>query len=244
MLTRMRERTKRERRSGRIDSAPGRESRDGLERQGNALASLPRNRPQRRSTRRAAPRERAHGERDGNVLSGLPRSRPQQTSPGREAARARRAALEGPTSPKPAGAAAHSKRPSSAGAGGADQPRHATRVGSTPGKRAVAGGKPTAGSRAAAKPGGSGKRGAGTKTGRGGKAGGAGKRASKTGRAGRRAVPRQGYAGDPEGLHGSVEPPGGAELLASAGELAGELAKAGLSSGTRALRDLFRRLPG
>jgi hypothetical protein len=40
-----------------------------------------------------------------------------------------------------------------------------------------------------------------------------------------------------------VQPPGGAELLASAAEIVGELTKAGLSTGERLLKDVFSRLP-
>jgi hypothetical protein len=40
-----------------------------------------------------------------------------------------------------------------------------------------------------------------------------------------------------------VQPPGGAELVASAVEIVGELAKAGLTSGERVLRDVFSHLP-
>jgi hypothetical protein len=40
-----------------------------------------------------------------------------------------------------------------------------------------------------------------------------------------------------------VQPPGGAELLASAAEIVGELAKSGLSAGERVLRDVLSRLP-
>jgi len=40
-----------------------------------------------------------------------------------------------------------------------------------------------------------------------------------------------------------VQPPGAAELVASAAEIVGELAKAGLSTGERLLKDVFSRLP-
>jgi hypothetical protein len=42
---------------------------------------------------------------------------------------------------------------------------------------------------------------------------------------------------------GPVQPPGGAELVASAAEIIGELAKAGLSTGERLLRDALTHLP-
>jgi hypothetical protein len=40
-----------------------------------------------------------------------------------------------------------------------------------------------------------------------------------------------------------VAPPGGAELVSAAAEIVGELAKAGLSTGERLLKDVFSRLP-
>jgi hypothetical protein len=57
-------------------------------------------------------------------------------------------------------------------------------------------------------------------------------------------APRQGYECEGERAHGPVQPPGGPELIASAAELVGELAKAGISTGERLLRDAFSRLPG
>jgi hypothetical protein len=56
-------------------------------------------------------------------------------------------------------------------------------------------------------------------------------------------VPRQGFEPDGELASGSVQPPGAAELVSSAAELAGELAKAGVTGGARLLKDLFARLP-
>jgi hypothetical protein len=57
-------------------------------------------------------------------------------------------------------------------------------------------------------------------------------------------VPRQGFESEGERASGPVSPPGGIELVASAAELLGELAKAGVSTGERLLRDVFARLPG
>jgi hypothetical protein len=57
-------------------------------------------------------------------------------------------------------------------------------------------------------------------------------------------VPRQGYAAEGDRATGAVQPPGSTELAGSAVELLGELAKAGLSSGERLLRDVLSRLPG
>lgn len=56
-------------------------------------------------------------------------------------------------------------------------------------------------------------------------------------------VPRQGFETQGDGTSGSVQPPGGVELVASAVEIVGELARASLSSGERVLRDVFSRLP-
>ena len=55
-------------------------------------------------------------------------------------------------------------------------------------------------------------------------------------------VPRQGFASEEESLTGAVQPPGGAELVASATEILGELAKSGLSTGERLVKDLLSRL--
>jgi hypothetical protein len=59
----------------------------------------------------------------------------------------------------------------------------------------------------------------------------------------RERVPAQGFECASESVSGPVQPPGGTELVASAVEIVGELAKAGLSSGERVLRDVFSRLP-
>lgn len=58
-------------------------------------------------------------------------------------------------------------------------------------------------------------------------------------------VPKQGFEceGEGERASGPVQPPGGAELLASAGEIFSEVAKAGLSTGERLFRDVLSRLP-
>lgn len=66
---------------------------------------------------------------------------------------------------------------------------------------------------------------------------------SRTAAKGTEAVPRQGFECGNDRVHGSVQPPGGAELVASAAEIIGELAKAGLSTGERVLKDVLSRLP-
>jgi hypothetical protein len=60
----------------------------------------------------------------------------------------------------------------------------------------------------------------------------------------REPAPRQGFESETESMSGSVRPPGGAEFVASAAEIVGELAKAGLSTGERLLKDALSRLPG
>ena len=56
-------------------------------------------------------------------------------------------------------------------------------------------------------------------------------------------APRQGFECEGERSSGSVHPPGGAELVASAAEIVGELAKAGILTGERLLKDVLSRLP-
>ena len=56
-------------------------------------------------------------------------------------------------------------------------------------------------------------------------------------------APRQGFESEGDRASGPVQPPGGVELVASAAELVGELAKAGLSTGERLLKDCLSRLP-
>ncbi len=56
-------------------------------------------------------------------------------------------------------------------------------------------------------------------------------------------APRQGFESEGDAPGGSLHPPGGVELVASAAELVGELAKAGVSTGERLLKDVLSRLP-
>jgi hypothetical protein len=53
-------------------------------------------------------------------------------------------------------------------------------------------------------------------------------------------APSQGFECDSE-AEGAVQPPGGPELVVAAAEIVGELAKAGLSTGERLLKDVFSR---
>ena len=69
------------------------------------------------------------------------------------------------------------------------------------------------------------------------------KRSARLAVAGAAPRPRQGFESESENMNGSVQPPGGAELVASAAEIVGELAKVGLSAGERLLKDVFSRLP-
>jgi hypothetical protein len=56
-------------------------------------------------------------------------------------------------------------------------------------------------------------------------------------------VPSQGYESDDDAATGAVQPPGGAELLISAAEIVGELAKAGVSRTEQLVKDVLSRLP-
>jgi hypothetical protein len=56
-------------------------------------------------------------------------------------------------------------------------------------------------------------------------------------------IPRQGFETESDRARGPVQPPGGAELVAGAVEIVGELAKAGFSTGERLLKDVLSRLP-
>jgi hypothetical protein len=56
-------------------------------------------------------------------------------------------------------------------------------------------------------------------------------------------VPRQGFESELDRASGPVQPPGGAELVATAAEIVTELARAGVSTGERLLKDFLGRLP-
>jgi hypothetical protein len=56
-------------------------------------------------------------------------------------------------------------------------------------------------------------------------------------------VPSQGYESEEDAATGPVQPPGGADLLISAAEIVGELAKAGLTRSERLVKDALSRLP-
>jgi hypothetical protein len=169
------------------------------------------------------------------VLSNLPRTRPQRTTERRLASREGKRSTGGPRrratgdsvngSASSAGATANGTAGEAAkGATGATakstpKPKRAARA-TTPRKPRKAN-KPTASKPAAAKD--SAPRGA---------------RAEPV-----ESAPRQGFESEPSRTTGAVQPPGGTELVAGAVEIVGELARAGVSAGERALKDLFSRLP-
>ena len=157
------------------------------------------------------------------VLSNLPRTRPQRASARRVAARKADAAT--PTTAASAqkteapGTRARSNgRPPAGSNGGqpAAPPRAAKRASKpSPAPSASARSKQT---RSASKP------------------------ARRQARAATEPVPRQGFECE-EHASGAVRPPGGTELVASAAEIVGELAKAGVSTGERLFKDVLSRLP-
>jgi hypothetical protein len=167
------------------------------------------------------------------VLSNLPRTRPQRSSPRRVAAREASAAATA-TAQRPA-------RSGRAAATPAKPPKSGN--GSRPQSASAAGGKgaPKSSARTSkGTPKGASKGARATTTAR---------RQSGAGAHERRRfldqepVPRQGFECEGERASGPVQPPGGAELLASATEIVSEVAKAGLSTGERLLRDVLSRLP-
>jgi hypothetical protein len=69
------------------------------------------------------------------------------------------------------------------------------------------------------------------------------KRAAPSRAKAREEVPTQGFESVAERASGSVQPPGSTELIASAAEMLGDVAKAGLATGERLLKDVFSLLP-
>lgn len=162
---------------------------------------------------------RSNGTGDGqDVLSKLPRTRPQRSTARRTAARSARAKTAAPSAaPKPTPAKPKANATATAGAK-----------------------KPSGGASKVAA-------GAASGTARNG-----GQRVRRAARRSAEAkpvtveepVPRQGFASDSdERASGPVQPPGGADLVATAAEIVGELAKAGLSTGERLVKDMLARLP-
>ena len=176
------------------------------------------------------------GNDDPGILSQLPRTRPQRSSRHRAASRNG----SGAESPSTAVASAANGHAPAASKPSTRAPKKAaatrSKAGGTSAKRTPAksgaGGSASADARAAKKAAARG-------------AGGDARRASSAARgsAALPTAPRQGFECEGERTSGTVHPPGGAELVASAAEIVGELAKAGLSTGDRLLKDVFSRLP-
>ncbi len=178
------------------------------------------------------------GDEDPGILSQLPRTRPQRSSRHRAAARDGSVAEAASTATS---SAANGDAPA------AEKPRSA-RTGKTaaPRSRAKA-------ARPSAKQGAQGSAGAGAGADASTKApsrGTSAKRRTRTAPPSSSAAPsatstapRQGFECEGERASATVNPPGGAELVASAAEIVGELAKAGLSTGERLLKDVLSRLP-
>jgi hypothetical protein len=163
---------------------------------------------------------------DQGVLAKLPRTRPQRSSPRRAAARAKSATGaqgEAPRTPAPpaagqrAGAAPSGTSPNGRAKPAARKPAQ-SRNGAGSTRQAQAS------SPAAKRP----------------QSGG---RARPAGGAASTPAPRQGFECESEHPSRTINPPGGAELVASVAEVLGEFAKAGLSTGERLLKDAFSRLP-
>jgi len=190
----------------------------------------------------AKPSQAAEGDGAG-VLGNLPRTRPQRATARRAAAR------------RNAGSGT-----SSNGAGPAETPAAPRRTAAAKGAAKAGAGKPKAGAAGASK-----SRTLKREAAKPAPAGAARKRRAKSGVAAskktiaaaaarpRKAppkrsaesepVPRQGFASEGDRVSGPVAPPGGAEFLATAAEIVNEVARAGLSSGERLLRDVLSRLP-
>ncbi|HEX4188097.1 MAG TPA: hypothetical protein VHY83_09385 [Solirubrobacteraceae bacterium] len=166
---------------------------------------------------------RADSDGDGtSVLQNLPRTRPQRASPRRAAAR--RSAADK--------TASEGSRPEAAGPNGSvPAPPAKTGRGSAP---APARARGAGGTR---------------ETARRAPSGGTGKRTARPAKRPKRSIPKldevppQGYESEDDAATGAVRPPGGAELVLSAAEIAGELAKAALSRSERLVKGVLGRLP-
>lgn len=169
-----------------------------------------------------------NGQHDGGVLANLPRTRPQRSSARRAAAR---------------GASAAPSRPRKA------QAKHlpaktrakATAAPSRPAERSTAGAPDSTVKTAKAK-----SRVRATRPAAATKRSTAPRRApARKARAAHpdEPAPRQGFESEGESTGRSVQPPGGAEFVATAAEIVNELAKVGLSTGERLVKDVLSRLP-
>jgi hypothetical protein len=184
------------------------------------LANLPRTRPQRSSARRDAAR------RTVSVTAAEPTGAHTRRQPRTAAAKAQAVPTAG-GKPRPTPALKAQPVPT---AGGKPRPTPASKAqpASTPGRKPRP--TPTSKAQPASTP--------------GRKQTAAKKRPAKA-KAERfqDPAPRQGFETERDPVSGSVQPPGGVDLLSSAAELVGELTKSGLSSGGRLFKDVFSRLP-
>jgi hypothetical protein len=164
----------------------------------------------------------SNGSGEHGVLAKLPRTRPQRSS-------ARRAAARRATTPNGPADSGSAPEPATARASAAPRGR----------------GKPAAGRvRSAATP----KRAPLGNTGAAERSRGSAPGPTASARKPRASrepgpAPRQGFEAEGDSAHSSLQPPGGAELIASAAEIVGDVAKAGLSRSERLLKDLISRLP-
>ncbi len=159
----------------------------------------------------------------GGVLTKLPRTRPQRSS-------ARRTAARGATN-----SSARPRKPAQGGKRTAAKARAADATPAATGPTRDGAPKPAAKSTVRAT-----RPAAATKRSTAPRRAPARKRRST---AAEQPAPRQGFECDGETSGGSVQPPGGAELVATAAEIVGELAKAGFSTGERLFKDVLSRLP-
>jgi hypothetical protein len=186
--------------------------------QGSVLANLPRTRPQRSSARRAAARGTAAS--NGHPAAGA--ATKAATKPARKHARVKVAATkprrQTTSAPKEtARTSSPTSGPTATNAPAASAEAKSSRGSTQRPSSAVRARRERAAKRPAAPP---------------------------RPLASEEPAPRQGFECESERADGPVQPPGGTELVASAAEIVGELAKAGLSVGERLFRDVFSRLPG
>jgi hypothetical protein len=175
------------------------------------------------------------GNDDPSILSQLPRTRPQRSSRHRAAAR-NDSAAEAPSGATSSAANGHAPASPKSSARAPKKAAPATRAKAARSSAKSGAGSPSGtgahGTRKAPSRGSS----AGRRTGSTGPNSAAGSTATPT-------APRQGFESESERASETVHPPGGAELVASAAEIVGELAKAGLSTGERLFKDALSRLP-
>lgn len=168
-----------------------------------------------------------NGQHDGGVLANLPRTRPQRSSARRAAARGASAApprpRKAPSKRAPAKARAKTAAAPSAPAPSAAAAPDTTAAPTKP-KSRVRATRPAAATKRSGTP------------------------RHATARKARAVqadepAPRQGFESEGETSGRSVQPPGGAEFVATAAEIVNELAKAGISTGERLFKDVLSRLP-